>query len=68
VIAIKETVRGASTNVTIDTSSKSASAKIEEAGNATDASKEQIGNVTTVKTDADTSVPAKMANKVMVDN
>ena len=49
---IKATVRGASTNVTIDTSSKSASARIEKAKNATDASKEQIGNVTIAKTDA----------------
>jgi hypothetical protein len=56
---IKETVRGVSTNVTIDTSSRSASARIEEAENATDASKERIGNVTIAKTDAAAKVPAK---------
>jgi len=59
VIVIKGTVRGASTNVTIDTSSKSASARIEEAKNGTDASREQIGNVTIAKTDAAARVQAK---------
>jgi hypothetical protein len=56
---IKETVRGASTNVTIDTSSKSAIARIGEVENATNASKEQIGSVAIVKTDAGTRVQAK---------
>src|SRR5437867_3469844 len=64
VIVIKATVRGASTNVTIDTSSKSASARIEEAKIATDASKEQIGNVTTAKMDAAARVRAKMGKNL----
>ena len=42
-----------------DTNSKSAIARIEEAGTGTHASKGQIGNVASAKTTAGTRVPAK---------
>jgi hypothetical protein len=59
VIVIEAVVRVVGRNARIDTSSKSVTAGIEEAGNGTDASKEQIGNVASVETNADTRRPAK---------
>jgi 16S rRNA G966 N2-methylase RsmD len=55
---IEAVIRGARRNVMIDTSSKSAIARIEEAGNGTNASKEQIRNVASAKTTAGTSILA----------
>jgi hypothetical protein len=59
VIVIEVVIRGARRNVMIDTSSKSAIARIEEAGNGTNASREQIGIAASAKTTAGTSVLAK---------
>jgi hypothetical protein len=55
---IEAVVRGARRNVRKDTSSKSVTARIEEAGNDANANKEQTGNVASVETNADTRAPA----------
>jgi hypothetical protein len=57
VIVIEGVVRTARRSVRIDTSTKSATAEIEEAGNGINANKEQTGNVASVETNADTRVP-----------